>query len=90
MARIKIKDLPKDTAISQEELNKILGGSIADAASIVMSEVSADMTGGLQNAAAQINVMHSVMNQYNSTRKRVGAMISGLGDPEDNEGGSIL
>ena len=90
MARIKIKDLPKDTAISNEELKRIMGGSITDAALIVMSVASADMMGDLQNAAAQINVMHSVMNQYNSMRKRVGDMISGLGEPGDDEGGSIL
>lgn len=90
MARIKIKDLPKDSAISGEELNKVLGGSIADAASIVMSGVSTDMTGDLKNAVAQINVIHSVLTQYRNLIKSASAATSGLGDPGDDEGGSIL
>lgn len=90
MARIKIKDLPKDSAISREELNKVLGGSIADAASIVMSGVSTDMTGDLKNAVAQINVIHSVLTQYRNLIKSASAATSGLGDPGDDEGGSIL
>ncbi len=83
MARIKINDLPNDTAIGKEELGKILGGSISDAALIIMSQACADMEGDLKNAAAQINVMHEVMNKYRS-------YLRGFPDSGDDEGGSIL
>ena len=34
MARIKIKDLPKDMKISKEEMKKVVGGTLIDGTSI--------------------------------------------------------